>query len=337
MPYSGKTFKGTSSGEIVEGTFQRESLGDGELLVRISHSGLCGTDLHALPTGCALGHEGVGYVEEVGPSCKTDLKVGERVGWGYIHYTCGKCRQCLTGKEEYCPNKHQFFTHDHDQGSLGEIAVRKEDWLFRIPDGLSNENAAPLMCGGATVFTPLIEYVKPTDRIGIVGIGGLGHLSIQFASKMGCDIVVFSGTEAKREEAMAMGATEFYATKGVADFNTLGLAKPLDKLIVTTATLPDWDNYFTLLSVNCTIIPLTIALGAKMSFPYSDLTLRGYTVVGTILAGRSMHEDMLSFAARNQVAPIIEKFPLTKGGVVEAVERLQSGKMRYRGVLTNEQ
>ncbi|KAF8894296.1 NADP-dependent alcohol dehydrogenase [Mucidula mucida] len=306
MPYSGKIFKGTSSGDIVEGIFQRDSLRDGEVLI-----------MHVLPTGCALGHEGAGYVEEIGPSCKTDWKVGERVGWGYIHHTCGKCRQCLTGKEEYSLNKHAFFTHDNDQGSLGEIAVRKEDWLFRIPDGLSNENAAPLMCGTC----------KPTNRIGIVGIGGLGHLTIQFAAKMGCDIVVFSETESKRQEAIAMGAR-------VEDFNTLGLPKPLDTLIVTTATLPDWDNYFKLLSVNCTIIPLT---GSEDVIPYSDLTLHGYTVVGTILAGRSMHEAMLAFAARNQVNPIIEKFPLTKAGVEEAVERLQSGRMRYRGVLTNEQ
>ncbi len=142
--------------------------------------------------------------------------------------------------------------------------------------------------GGATVFTPLIEYVKPTDRIGIVGVGGLGHLAIQFASKMGCDIVVFSGTDSKRQEAMAMGANEFYATKGVEDFDKLGLPKLLDKLIVTTATLPDWDNYFKLLAVNCTILPLTVALGAKMTFPYSDLTLRGYTIVGTVVASRSM-------------------------------------------------
>ncbi|KAF8878827.1 hypothetical protein CPB85DRAFT_1498560 [Mucidula mucida] len=262
MPYSGKIFKGTSSGDIVEGIFQRDSLRDGEVLI-----------MHVLPTGCALGHEGAGYVEEIGPSCKTDWKVGERVGWGYIHHTCGKCRQ--------------------------------------IPDGLSNENAAPLMCGTC----------KPTNRIGIVGIGGLGHLTIQFAAKMGCDIVVFSETESKRQEAIAMGAR-------VEDFNTLGLPKPLDTLIVTTATLPDWDNYFKLLSVNCTIIPLT---GSE------DLTLHGYTVVGTILAGRSMHEAMLAFAARNQVNPIIEKFPLTKAGVEEAVERLQSGRMRYRGALTNEQ
>ncbi|EEB99939.1 hypothetical protein MPER_00249, partial [Moniliophthora perniciosa FA553] len=114
-----------------------------------------------------------------------------------------------------------FSFSDLDQGSFSNLSIRKEEWLFVIPDGLSSEHAAPLMCAGATVFTPIIDHVKPIDRIGIVGIGGLGHLAIQFAAKMGCDVVVFSSSESKRKEALALGASEFYATKGVANLADL--------------------------------------------------------------------------------------------------------------------
>ena len=129
--------------------------------------------------------------------------------------------------------------------------------------------------------------MKPTDRVGIVGIGGLGHLAIQFASKMGCEVVVFSGTDSKRDEALSMGAHEFYATKGVKDFSTLNLPKPLDRLVVTTADLPDWEAYFKLLATNATIIPLTVDLSSKMQFPYLQFCVTGITVVGSILASRA--------------------------------------------------
>lgn len=148
-----------------------------------------------------------------------------------------------------------------------------------------------------------------------------------------------------------MGANEFYATKGVDDFSKLSL-KPIDRLVVTTGALPDWDSYFKILAVNAKVIPLTVDLNSKMSFPYFELIARGYTVVGSLLAGRQMQSvtscfdrhcsdahshrnDMLAFAARNKVYPTIEKFPMTKDGVSEAVLRLQEGKMRYRGVLTH--
>ncbi|KIY61354.1 NADP-dependent alcohol dehydrogenase [Cylindrobasidium torrendii FP15055 ss-10] len=334
MVYSGTTFTGSASGQVATGTFTRDTLKEREVLIKITHSGLCGTDLHGLHADLALGHEGIGIIAELGPGT-SKFRVGDRIGWGYIHSTCGECKSCLVGREQYCPNKEAFMAANKDQGSLGEIAIFKEDWLFKIPDNLSSEHAAPLMCGGATVFTPLLEHCKPTDRVGIVGIGGLGHLAIQFAARMGCEVIVFSGTEAKRQEALNMGAHEFYAVKGVSDFSKLGVKKPIDRLIVTTASLPDWEQYFKILAVNATIIPMTVSFG-KMEFPFMNLLANGYEVIGSILASRQVQQEMLNFCGRNKVFPIIEKFPLTKEGVVEAVDKLNSGNMRYRGVLTNE-
>lgn len=126
-----------------------------------------------------LGHEGVGIVEKVGPDVKV-LKKGDRVGWGYEHDCCGHCKQCLSGEETYCPERAMYGMTDLDQGSFASGAVWREAFLFKIPDGLSDEAAAPLQCGGATVFNALYSYgIKPTETVGIMGVGGLGTCSLR--------------------------------------------------------------------------------------------------------------------------------------------------------------
>ncbi|KAK1236461.1 hypothetical protein PQX77_000297 [Marasmius sp. AFHP31] len=332
MVYKGTTFRGSKSGQVVTSTFSRDTIDPDEVVVEITHSGLCGTDLHYLRQDMVLGHEGVGVAVEVGSACRR-VKVGDRVGWGYPNYTCMECDHCTSGNDQWCQKAHMFGETNLDQGSFGTLAIRKEQWLFVIPDGLKSEHAGPLMCGGATVFTPLIDYVKPVDRVGIVGIGGLGHLAITFAAKMGCDVVVFSGTESKREEAMQLGATEFYATKGVEDYSTLGLKKPLNHLLLTTSVVPErLDVFYPILDQRAKIFPLTVDFG-NLQTAYGPTIFRGMQIIGSKIAGRYAQTKMLEFAARNKVTPIIEVFPMTEEGANEAVQRLQAGKVRYRAVL----
>jgi D-arabinose 1-dehydrogenase-like Zn-dependent alcohol dehydrogenase len=164
---------------------------------------------------------------------------GDRAGWGFLHNSCGHCDECLVGNEMFCPEGALYGTADTDQGAFASHAVWKAAFIFHIPDAISSSDAAPLMCAGATVFNALyLHNIRPTDRVGIIGIGGLGHLAIQFAAKMGCEVVVFSGTESKKEEARSLGATEFYATKGA---SKLEIGKPVKHLLVTTSRLPDWN------------------------------------------------------------------------------------------------
>ena len=225
-------FKGSESGKIVKSQTTKPDLTDDQVLIKITASGVCGTDEHYKGADIVLGHEGAGVVEQTGPNVKF-LKKGDRVGWGYEHSSCGHCEYCLTGKEQYCPEREMYGEANLDQGSFGSHAVWKEAWLYQLPDGLTDAEAAPLMCGGATVFNALNSYdIKSTDRVGVMGVGGLGHMAIQFAAKKGCDVIVFSGSDNKKEEAHKLGAREFVAMKGKKE---LDIGRKVDVLLVTTS------------------------------------------------------------------------------------------------------
>ena len=324
------TFNGSKDGSIHE-TKITKSLGPNEVLVRITHSGLCGTDVHYRGVDMALGHEGAGIAEEVGSAVDPAVvKQGDRVGWGYLHDSCGHCKQCLTGLETFCAERHMYGDHELDQGSMGSHAIWKADYLFKVPDSIENLYAAPLMCGGATVFNAMqLHGVKSTDRVGVIGVGGLGHLAIQFAAAMGCEVVVLSGTESKKEEAIKLGAKEFYATKGKKE---LDIGRPLDHLLVTASAQPDWNMYMPIMAPRATIYPLSVSEG-NLELPYMPVLLNGLKVQGSLVAARQMHRDMLEFAAYHNIKPITQTFPMTVEGIEDAFETLNSGKMRYRGVL----
>ncbi|RJE27597.1 alcohol dehydrogenase [Aspergillus sclerotialis] len=322
-------FKGSKDGTIQQATTRRDDLKGDDVLVRITHSGVCFTDVHYRHADMALGHEGTGVVDAVGPGVK-DLKKGDRVGWGYEHDCCGRCRHCLTGWETLCRERKMYGGADLDQGSFGSHAVWREAFLFKIPDEVKNEDAGPLMCGGSTVWNALhVAQVRPTARVGIVGVGGLGHLAIQFAAKMGCQVVVFSGTDSKKEEAKKLGASEFYATKGVKELN---IGKPIDNLLVTTSSQPDWQLYLNLMSPGGIISPLSVDSN-DLKIPYMPLLVNGLRVQGGIVSSRQVHREMLEFAAHHQIKPVNMTFPMTLEGVTQSLKTLEDGKMRYRGVL----
>ncbi|EON63218.1 alcohol dehydrogenase [Coniosporium apollinis CBS 100218] len=326
-------FKGSNDGSIHKSSTTRPDLKDDQVFLRVTSSGLCGTDLHYRHADMVLGHEGCGVVESVGPTVK-HLRAGDRVGWGYQHDSCGRCDQCLKGMETYCAERAMYGYADLDQGSFASHAVWREAFLFKIPDGISDVDAAPLMCGGATVFGALAIYgVQPTDTVGVIGVGGLGHLAIQFAAKMGCDVVVFSGTNSKKEEAMKLGATHFYATRGAKEIKS---EKKIDHLLVTTSAQPDWSLYFPVLAPNATIYPLSVADG-DFKVPYMPLISNGLRIQGSVVAPRGIHKKMLEFAARHDIKPIVMRYPMTVEGIEEAMKTLDEGGMRYRGVLVSEQ
>ncbi|KAL6721507.1 hypothetical protein ACLMJK_000611 [Lecanora helva] len=324
-------FKGSKDGSLKESKIRLGPLKGDQVIVKITHSGLCGTDVHYCSVDQGLGHEGAGLVEEVGPDAHT-LKKGDRVGFGYLHSSCGHCRQCFVGFETFCPSRVMYGEGDFHLGSLASHTVIREAFLFQTPASIPSEYAAPLQCGGATVFNALETYgTRPTDRVGVIGVGGLGHLAIQFASKMGCEVVVFSGTDSKKKEAMELGAAEFHATKGLSDLTQI-VSKPIDCLLVTTSQQPHWGMYQSILAPSATIFPLSVS-GGNLVMPYMNMIMRGLRVQGSLVAARAVHLKMLDFAARHGIRPIIETFPLDREGIEGAFARLEGGKMRYRGVL----
>ncbi|ATY60957.1 NADP-dependent alcohol dehydrogenase [Cordyceps militaris] len=334
--FSFTVYKGAPDGAPVQSTTTKpkELTGD-QVLLKVLASGVCGTDLHYRKKDMVLGHEGVGEVQAVGPDVRA-LRVGQRVGWGYQTGACGQCRPCLTGDETYCAGRQMYGSASPEQGSFATHAVWPEAWLHALPPGLSAVDAAPLQCGGATVFTALLG-VQPTDTVGVLGVGGLGHLAIQFASKMGCRVVVLSGSDRKRDEALRLGADRFLATSQLrsAPPPAADDAWELDRLLVTTSALPDWAVIMPMMAVRARIVPLSVG-GGDLVVPYAPVLLRGVVVQSALVATRAVHRDMLAFAARHAIKPVTETFPMTERGVREALDRLHRGEVHFRAVLVPE-
>ncbi|KAL1745406.1 chaperonin 10-like protein [Schizophyllum fasciatum] len=322
-------FRGSQDGKVRQSKTHRD-LSKDDVLVKITHSGLCYTDILYRTADMVLGHEGVGIVESLGPDCK-DLKIGDRVGWGYVQDTCGFCDMCLQGEDMRCPIATLYGVGNLDIGSLSSHAVVREAFLLRVPAQIELVDAGPLFCGGAAVFEPLNRHnVTSADRVGIFGVGGLGHLAIQFAAKMGCQVVVFSSTEGKKDEATKLGATEFYVTE---DVDSLSHVRPINCLLVTSRVQPDWKIFLDIMAPKGKIFPLTVEMGNFENFPAFPVNIKGLTVQGSACGPRILYRRMLDFAARNGVRPIVQTFPMTEEGIEEAMKALVEGKIRYRAVL----
>jgi D-arabinose 1-dehydrogenase-like Zn-dependent alcohol dehydrogenase len=268
LPSKVTVLKGSKEGIAVAATVPgRTSLEANEVALRVTHSGVsvsetynevtkcrltdqqvCGTDLHHIQDDMVLGHEGVGVVEAVGGAvtkfqvCVSSLFRcrGNRVGFGYVKDGCGKCDRCVQGDYFYCQvAPRNYGLTDHDQGSFSNYAIWTDTNLHKIPDNIPSAQAAPFLCAGLTVFTPMVRHgIKPGHRVGIIGIGGLGHLAIQFANKLGAHVTVFSSSDSKKQEALKLGASDFWLSKD------LKAKKPdlkLDYLVITATGHPDWE------------------------------------------------------------------------------------------------
>ncbi|KAJ5769080.1 GroES-like protein [Penicillium odoratum] len=328
-----KVYKGTPTGEIIEAVTERPSLTGDQVLISVTHSGVCATDEHYLCSGIALGHEGVGIVEKTGPAVKA-LKVGDRVGWGYTSGDCGICDSCISGFPIRCESgQPKIYGFDCiDSGSFATSAIRSEAFLFQIPDDLPSDAAAPLMCGGITVWAALTLHgvVKPNDVVGVIGVGGLGHLAIQFAKAMGCEVVVFSTTESKREQATQMGASHFITTQNKSE---LSVPRKINHLLVTASKAPDWKLFMPIMAKGGSIFPLTV-LGpdAKLEIPYLEFLVSGLHIIST-LPNLISYRSMLQFAAGHGIRPVIDKDEMTIEGISRSLRKLRTGEIRYRGVL----
>ncbi|KAJ2962010.1 hypothetical protein NQZ79_g2737 [Umbelopsis isabellina] len=329
----GKTIKAIAN--ITETTFKEETfevadLNPFEVYIKIKACGVCHTDLYKLASksDVVAGHESVGEVLETGSLVK-HLKVGDIVGFGYLKWSCLDCEECSSGNEIMCPERVRFPT---GLGGFAHHAVFDSRFCYKVPKSIEPKYAGPLMCAGATVFSALYNYkVSPTHRVGIVGIGGLGHLALQFAKAWGCHVVAISTNSSKTEEAKSFGAHEFWNSKEFTEEKISKLEK-LDFIINTVSGDLPWDQYFSLLKPNGTFVLVGVT-EKPMTFNGGAFIGDQLKFAGSLVASRHVSNKMLQFAARHNIKPQIEEYPMTAEGTAQAVQRVHDNKARYRAVL----
>lgn len=307
-------------------------LGMHEVDIKVTHCGVCHTDLSMLKNDFGMttfpfvpGHEAAGTVEAVGDAV-SHLKKGDRVGLGWHAASCMHCRQCMTGNHNLCPEGVGTIVGRH--GGFADRVRCHHAFAVPIPEGVALESAGPLFCGGITVFDPIRLYAKPTDRVGVIGIGGLGHMALKFASAWGCHVTAFTSTDAKAQEAREMGAHQIINSR---DEKALeGAAGSLD-LILSTVNVPlDWEAYINTLGPDGRLHILGAVL-EPIPVPVFPLLMGRRAVSGSPVGAPASIATMLDFAARHRIEPVIEKFPMSE--VNEALEHLHQNKARYRIVL----
>ena len=320
-------------GELLAEEIEFDDLKPNDVEIDVESCGICYSDISMIDNDWGMttypivpGHEIVGKVAAVGPLVK-NLKVGATVGLGWFSRSCMTCGECLSGDHNLC-----IIAEGTIVGRFGGFAnkVRADaGWVIPLPDGLDPALAGPLFCGGITVFNPFIqENIKPTDRVGIVGIGGLGHLALQFAKAWGCEVTAFSTTPDKEEEARSMGAHRFAATRDVATFKRH--SNYFDLLLCTVHADLDWNSYLSMLRPKGKLHLVGLAPSPLM-IPAFSLIPGQRSVTGSPLGSPMTTATMLQFAARHKIAPVVERFKVQN--INDAIERVRSGKARYRVVL----
>ncbi len=313
--------------------FDPGRLGDEDVEIAVEHCGVCHSDLSMLDNEWGMtrypfvpGHEVVGRVTAIGASAR-GVQVGQRVGLGWSARSCMQCDQCLQGRFNLCPQLQPTLIGRH--GGFAERVRAHWVWVMPLPDGLEVADCGPLLCGGITVFAPLREFgIPPTARVGVVGIGGLGHMALKFCKAWGCEVTAFTSSDSKAEEARAFGAHRVVATHDASA--VAGLAGRLDLIIDTVNVTLDWNGLLGALAPNGRLHVVGAVL-EPMAIPAFALLLGQKSVSGSPTGSRSAIDAMLEFAARHRVAPQTEHFPMSR--VNDAMRHLRDGRARYRIVL----
>jgi propanol-preferring alcohol dehydrogenase len=314
--------------------------GAGQILVRVVASGVCHTDLHAAdgdwPVKPRLpftpGHEGVGYVAGVGPGV-AHLKEGDRVGVPWLHDACGICEFCITGWETLCP--HQQNTGYSVNGGFADYVLAPAAYVGRIPDGLKAAEVAPILCAGVTTYKGLKQTgAKPGDWVVIVGVGGLGHVAIQYGKAMGLHVAAVDVSDEKLALAKRLGAE--LTVNAAAEDPAAVIQKQVGGahgVLVAAVSPKIFRQSIDMLrrGGTCSLVGLP---PGDFSMPIFDVVLKGLTVRGSIVGTRKDLEESLQFAAEGKVKATIEMQPLD--AINDVFERLKHGQINGRVVLDME-
>jgi uncharacterized zinc-type alcohol dehydrogenase-like protein len=310
--------------------------GSDQVEIDVLACGICHSDLSMLNNEWQFttyplvpGHEVIGRVARIGENVR-HLAVGDTVGLGWFSGSCLTCDQCMSGNHNLCPNSEQTIVGRH--GGFANKVRCKGEWALRLPEALDPRKAGPLFCGGITVFNPIVQFdVKPTDRVGVIGIGGLGHLALQFLNKWGCEVTAFTSSEAKHDEARSLGAHHIVNSRDAAQLEKV--AGSFDFIISTVNVDLDWQQFVNALAPKGRLhtvgaVPTPIPVAA---FP---MILAQRSISGSPLGSPFTTRKMLEFCARHGIEVVTEHFPMSE--INEAFAHLEAGKARYRIVLYND-
>lgn len=322
-------------------TVPRRPVGEHDVLIDIKYAGICHSDIHQARDGwgegifpMVPGHEIAGVVAEVGPGV-TRFAVGDRVGVGCIVDSCRECEQCLAGQEQYCAKGITGTYNAIDKngeptyGGYSTHVVVDENYTVRIPDGLALDVAAPLLCAGITLYSPLRHWqAGPGKKVAVVGLGGLGHMGVKIAHALGAEVTVLSQSLRKKEDGLRLGASHYYATSDETTFEKL--AGSFD-LIVSTVSAPlPLDAYLRLLKVDGAFV--------NVGAPEEPVALNLFSVIGgrrtlagSMIGGIAETQEMLDFCAEHGLGAEIEVIAAEQ--VNEAYERVLASDVRYRFVI----
>lgn len=327
---------------LVPLTIERREVGPHDVLIDIDYAGICHSDIHTIRGDWGpitypqvVGHEIVGHVTQIGSEV-TNHKIGDTVGVGCQSNSCRTCAQCEQGHDQYCLNGNTQTYNGIEpadgtitQGGYSEAIVTNEDFVLSIPAGLDPAKAAPLLCAGITTYSPLKHWNSgPGKRVGVVGMGGLGHMGVKLAAALGAEVTVLSRGTKKKDDALAFGATHYVDTTDADELSAL--TGSLDLVINTVSAGLDITTYLGLLDVDGALVNVG-APPEPFSVPAFSLIPARRTLAGSTTGGIAEIQEMLDFCAERGIHPETEL--VSAGEINEAWERVLSADVRYRFVI----
>jgi alcohol dehydrogenase (NADP+) len=333
--------------DFAPAVIERRDLRPDDVRIDIAFAGICHTDLHYGhdERGSSIfpmvpGHEIAGTIAEVGPEVE-GFAVGDRVGVGCIFNSCGECRYCEGDLEQYCSKGMvmTYSTKDYDgtvtKGGYSRSITIQSRYVVRIPDEIALDEAAPLLCAGITMYSPLRHWkVGPGSKVAIVGMGGLGHVGVKLAAAMGAEVTVLSRSLAKEEDAKRFGAAAAHATADPRTFDRL--RSTFDLILNTVSADLDTDAFIGTLAVDGTMVAVGLPDGPT-TFNSARLLGGRKSLSGTGIGGIKETQEMLDFCAEHDVRPEIERIEADPAQVATAWERIADGSARYRVVIDTKQ
>ena len=330
-----KAYAAMEAGENLEVfNYEAEPLKEKEVQIKVESCGICHSDISAIDNSwgaskypMVAGHEVIGEIIGVGSNVSLH-KIGNRVGLGWHSGYCHDCEHCDAGDHNFCSSTNKTVFSQH--GGFAEQVTADEVSVIPIPNGLNHEDAGPLLCGGITVFTPIVEFnINKDHKVGIIGIGGLGHLALKFYKALGCHVTAFTNSEDKNNLLKSLGADEIVSSTDQSTIKSLG--SQFDLIISTVNVKLDWNLYLSTIKprgrlhfVGAVLAPIETSVFSLMSGRKS--------ISGSPVGSPINIKKMLDFCSKHKISPMVEHFKFDQ--INDAIKKLRDNKVRFRAVLT---